>query len=478
MAFKYHFPKKLLLLLCLFNLLLFSSKTMIVRAEEQVKWTGNPEDSKEGNSGPLPLSSKQRQQLLQLEEVIRTAPNPDGTLKQAAEANGMSPQDLLSMLQRNRSDMEQGASANPMSTSIGHNLAKLFTTIFALITKKASKNPRAFALATTAFLILLLLAISAPRTGIVISRQRSLFSKGPTTVFQPPAKFLEKQIGSPKWQQRDTRSSEVSPSVWKDLMLPEDGTVWHTLPRKLELSKAATAQITIPVKSFVEEGADKEEDIEFVSDLCYNHAVDVISSRWLTEYVPEGAVKLHTLQNDGGRKRFFILVVKKLGDWGRFGLVPLQVTDKQENDTETSLTFSSLRAAHFTGQIHVSVQKQLQRKKDDAEEAIVLSVHLAMSKKGNKISRKAALKIVNSISTSMAASVRTRTRQSLARRGQSSRFRGKASERATERRTTRSKKEREIEEMAEDRRRRWQRNNPSSGRWRPSGDRMKSPNNC
>jgi hypothetical protein len=32
--------------------------------------------------------------------------------------------------------------------------------------------------------------------------------------------------------------------------------------------------------------------------------------------------------------------------------------------------------------------------------------------------------------------------------------------------------------MAEDRRRRWQRGNPDAGRWRPSGDRMKSPNNC
>jgi hypothetical protein len=32
--------------------------------------------------------------------------------------------------------------------------------------------------------------------------------------------------------------------------------------------------------------------------------------------------------------------------------------------------------------------------------------------------------------------------------------------------------------MAKDRRRKWQRQNPDAGRYRPSGDRMKSPNNC
>ena len=41
-----------------------------------------------------------------------------------------------------------------------------------------------------------------------------------------------------------------------------------------------------------------------------------------------------------------------------------------------------------------------------------------------------------------------------------------------------SSNERKMEEMAEDRRRRWQRSNPDAGRYRPSGDRMRSPNNC
>ena len=53
-----------------------------------------------------------------------------------------------------------------------------------------------------------------------------------------------------------------------------------------------------------------------------------------------------------------------------------------------------------------------------------------------------------------------------------------ASIKASKKRNTRSSKERAIEEMAADRRRRWQRNNPNVGYYRPSNDRMKNPNNA
>ena len=452
-----------------------------------VKWTSNPEDTKEGNSGPLPLSSKQRQQLLQLEQVIQQSPNPDETLLQAAQANGMSPQDLMSMLQRNRSDLEQGLATagggGGMSKTVGGALGKLITTLFALLTRSASTNPKAFAVFATLVLLLLVVSFSVPRTGLVISNQRGILSRGPTTVFQPPTKFLEKRLLSSKWQQRDPKSSDMSSKIWTDLGLEEDGSTWHSLPRKSEIAKAASAQITIPIKSFIEEkdGEDENEDeaeFDFTMDLCYNHAVDVLTSRQLTEYAPQKSVRLHTFQQqqDEGLQRFAVLVVKKLGDWGRYGLVPLLVTRKNESDEATSLTLSTLRGAPFTGQIHVSVEQR--RPKEGGDMAIVIMVHLAIPRKANKIARKVALKIVDTIASSVASSVKTRTRQSIARRAQSTSFQGKAKERAVERRQVRHKKELEMEEMAEDRRRRWQRNNPDAGRWRPSGDRMKSPNNC
>lgn len=448
----------------------------------EVKWTGNEADAAEGNSGPLPLSQNQRQQLLQLEDVIRTSPNPEATLQQAAEANGMSPQDLMSMLQRNRQDLEQGVAGGGggggggLSSTIGGHLGKLVTALAAVVTKSASQNPKAFAMIATTLLLLLYLAVSAPRTGLVISSQRGFLSRGPTTLLQPPTKFLEKRMGSAKWQQRDPKSSEMSSGIWKDLALDEDGTIWHSLPRKSEIVKAATAQITIPISSFLEEGSDDDEALEFAMDLCYNHAVDVLAARQFTEYTPDGSVLLHTLQKDEGRKRFAVLAVKKLGDLGRYGLVPLQVIQKQEGDKETALTFATMKGAPFTGQIHVSSVQR--RRKKGGGMSVVLNVHLAIPRKGNKISQKIGVKIVDSLATSIAATVRTRTRQSLARRSQSSRFQGKAKARAEERRSTRFQKEKDIEEMAEDRRRKWQRGNPNSGSYRPSGDRMKSPNNA
>jgi hypothetical protein len=447
-----------------------------VAAETEVKWTGNEADAAEGNSGPLPLSMKQRQQLLQLEEVIRQSPNPEATLTQAAEANGMSPQELASMLQRNRSDLEQGVAGGGggRSLSIGGVLGKLVTTMAALIAKSASQNPRAFALVATTLLLLLLVAVSAPRTGLELSSQRGIISRGPTTVFQPPTKFLEKRLGSPKWQQRDETSGKIAASAWRDLMLDQDGTEWHSLPRKSELSKAATAQITIPIDSFLEDGNDDEEDLDYAMELCFNHAVDVLASRALTEYAPGGSVRLHTLQKDESRKRFVALVVKKLGDLGRYGIIPMQVTGKKESDLETSLTLSALKVAHFSGQIHISVEKR-RRKKDGDKKSIVVAVHMAVPKKGSKLSKKVSLLIVDSLATSLSTSVKTRTRQSIARRAQSSSFSGKAKTRAEERRHSRHEKEKQMEEMAEDRRRKWQRNNPDAGRYRPSGNMMKGP---
>lgn len=462
-----------LALLCLI-LCLVTSKSA---AETEVQWTANEADTAEGNSGPLPLSMQQRQQLLQLEDVIRKSPNPEATLQQAADANGMSPQDLASMLQRNRSDLEQGAVAEPSrgggGMSIGGIFGKLITTLLAVITKSASHNPRAFAVVATTLLLLLFLAASAPRTGLVLSSHQGLLSKGPTTVFKPPTRFLEKRLGAPKWQQRDDKSGDVTARVWRELTLERDGSEWHSLPRKSELAKAATAQITIPIESFLEEGVDDEEDIDYAMELCFNHAVDVLGARALTEYAPQGSVRLHTLQKDEGRKRYVALVVKKLGDFGRYGILPLQVTSKKESDLEASLTFSALKAAHFSGQIHVSVEKR--RRKKGGNKSIVIAVHLAIPKKGSKLAKKASLKIVDSLAESLATSVKTRTRQSLARRTQSSRFQGKARTRAEERRHSRHEKEKQMEEMAEDRRRKWQRKNPDAGRYRPSGDMMKGP---
>jgi hypothetical protein len=75
------------------------------RAALKAKWTPN-DDSEENPS--LPLSMKQRKQLLQLQQVIDTSPNPKATLAQVAKSNNMSPNALTNMLEKNARDLQQG----------------------------------------------------------------------------------------------------------------------------------------------------------------------------------------------------------------------------------------------------------------------------------------------------------------------------------------------------------------------------------
>ena len=185
-----------------------------------------------------------------------------------------------------------------------------------------------------------------------------------------------------------------------------------------------------------------------------------------------------------------ILVVKELGDWGRYGLLPLQVTHESESITEDSsrrveLVFSTLKGAHFDGQIHVSViapshnEEEDDDDDDDSSELKVVVRLLVPAQRGAKAPRLAvATDLCAGLSRSIAASLRTRTQQSAARAAQNTRYTGAARRRARERRHTRTLKEREMEEMAADRRRRWQRGNPNAGAYRPSGERMRSPNNA
>jgi hypothetical protein len=70
---------------------------LVTAEEEQIKWTPN-EDAK---NAPLPLSRNQREQLLKLQRTIETSPDPNAVLQQVADANQMSPQDLVNLMDKN-----------------------------------------------------------------------------------------------------------------------------------------------------------------------------------------------------------------------------------------------------------------------------------------------------------------------------------------------------------------------------------------
>lgn len=115
-----------------------------------------------------------------------------------------------------------------------------------------------------------------------------------------------------------------------------------------------------------------------VMDTLYDAAAEVLSSRRLTEFVnPPKALRIQS-NNEEKRQRSAILVVQKMGNWGRFGLQPLRVSSQHEGEAVASLTFTTLKGGHFDGQIAITVERT---KKD----TLVIQIRLGIPKKGRKV---------------------------------------------------------------------------------------------
>jgi len=451
-------------------------------------------------SAPL-LSNEQREQLVKIETAILNSPDPKDTLLQVARLNEVHPEQLLTLIEQNRRELDgtltetagmkgqhsvgsTGAGAvggvagggGSVASSSQRNVWKLLSSLGIALMHTTAKHPKLVILLTLSILIALALILSAGQTGLVLSSQRGWFSHGPTTLLNPPTTYLQQRMNSPDLSKYG-KISVKSKNAWKDI-LPEvgeeDGSTWLDNLDRLrrregkpsQIQQAATCQLTVSAREFVLD--EDDEALDNVIEVSLDHASDLLSARLLTEFVhPPQSLRLVTRER-GGRKHA-MLVVNKMGDWNRFGLMPLQVMQVTDDD-ELSLTLTTHAGGHLDGQIHVSIGKE------GAE--LKIRCYLVVPKKGRRISKRVALRIVEGLSKSMAASIRTRTKQSLARRGQSSRFSMKAKERAGQRRRSRLEQEVALEEMAEDRRRRWQRDNPNAGHYRPSGDRMKSPLNA
>lgn len=434
----------------------------LATSEEQITWTPNEDAENES----LPLSMNQRQQLLKLNEAIRTSPDPDGTLQQVAEANEMSPQELVNMLDKNERDLAQNPSlARP--TTIPSTIMKVLASLGVLISQSARKHPQSFTITCLTLLFLLYATITIPRTGMHVSRT--------TTLFSPNQKYLQKIADSPLLEKRPL-GIQTKKTKWDDLMLTEDGVEIHKLPRKSELVQAVSAQLSLTPDALLEEFQTEDEDEKEEEDLdlkisilerLFDNAATVVSERQFTEYPSE---KQPMKLASSNRQNHGVMLVPGLGSFGRYGLIHWQATLQLESDKDASVTLTTLKKMGiFDGQIHVQVQKYRSK--------ILISAHLAVPKRGRKIRKAMAIKIVNELVESLGASATQRTRQSLARQSQGKRFKSGSHRRANERRKTRLDRETQIEEMSEDRRRKWQRGNPDAGRYRPSGDRQRSPNN-
>ena len=499
----------------------------------EAKWTP-AEDTNEGG-GPLPLSQNQRDQLFQLEEAIVTSPDPQGTLMKIAESNNMSPRELVDLLERNRIDGEAAGTAPPrpggsgggggmaaVQNTLPRKILGVFFSVFSTLGKVAKSHPQAFSVAFTALLLAMYCAIQAPRSGIVMSTGPNplLLSSGHTTFFVPPAAYLARYMESNKFISAESSvSKKLLPAGGKAGSLTKvledeletramlDGSAFvKPSGRKSAFSLAVTAQKTLKIEEILPDGweakldstesADDDNDgnndgenqldqraifIQNAADTVLEAAAAVLSAKRFTEFAATDDGKAEAVRFQpspiGGRKSGGTLVVKSMGDFNRFGLQPLRVVRQEESEDAASVVFSTLQGGHFDGEVQFAVQMK-DGEDDNDIPSVAITANLVVPRKGRKLGKKHAERIVTTVVESMAASIATQAKQSMARRNMSSQYRGRVSAGATERRQIRFENERKLEEMAEDRRRRWQRSNPDAGRYRPSGDRMRSPNNC
>jgi len=402
----------------------------------EAKWTPNDDDS----SGPLPLSMKQRQQLMQLDQAIQSSPDPAATLENVAASNDMSVSDLASMLERNRMDLEQGLGSR--KTLLG----SLVSGVVGTTTTFVRKHPRIVLVAATSIASGLYLKHTLPRTGLVVSTLP--FSKGPTTWMSPPPTSTMVQ------ELLFTDKSKGEQQPW----LPVSTKIgWGKGTKRDAFKRYAVAEMSVDLEDLCE--VDHDDDMRIVEETCAR----------LVDYCPAWTeftnLPMSFITDEDGN---VIFISKEVGDFGRYGLQSMFILDRLERKRRQSVVLATKEDSHFEGQMHTTLEI--------VDTKVMISVWLLFQKQ--KIGKQLSLKIVNELASSIATSLNTRIRQSLARRTQSSKYQGNASKRAKDKRELRYFKEKALEEMAGDRRRRWQRNNPNSGSYRPSGDRMRSPNNA
>jgi len=298
-------------------------------------------------------------------------------------------------------------------------------------------------------------------------------------------------------------------------------------PFNKELSFAITARKSIPLESMMQSSSsslspDMEQDI---ANIVYERGQEILSSRRFTEFSSEA--KFHSCPSSKKSTGTFgkgsntvsrlpsCIAMNKMGDLKRFGVQPFalsleeNVTLQQGNVNFSLVSFYTLKGGHFDGELSIALEHwkgqdngdedeeesdDEENKADETEEdsdddqsvvesskqstdRIVVSVSIMVPKKGRKLSKKMADKMVSSLASSIASSILTESKQVISRKMHFGNMRKKVHTTAAEQRRLRAEQEQKMEEMSRDRKRRWKRG-AGDGRYRPSGDRMRSPNNC
>ena len=521
----------LLLLLCCTILTLSSLPTAYAI---EATFTPNPADSIEngGDGGPLPVSMAQRKQLLELEAAIVNSQDPQATLQHVAQQNQMSGEELVGMLDRNRKDLQDsgqldamvsdvdvamqaqmaagggGGGGRSMANSLPRRIIGLIISIFMGLIKTASvtisRSPKQSTLLAILLTGTFLAVHNAPRNGIAFQPGTPIL-RGHTTVFEPPMIYLERScvnsyergggwissLPEPTTAVKSTKKTKSSKSkkqspiggIGMTQSLEEvdivsnakEGEVTVKTSRKTEGFALITAAQTLITLDQSDDDTDSDEMME-----CMQESItSIFEERRFSEFIPGDSSSLKfrsflvaSQEDEDEVTEGAVMAMKLLGDFGRFGVQPLCISYETDADGSESLVhcvaFHTLTGGHFDGELRFSVEET-----EDLDAAI--SVTLAIPKGGRAPPVRLAESMVSSLTESIAQSSQIRMKQTLSRRQQSMKYRAAASGRAKTKRHQRYEQEKAAEEMAVERKRKWKRNNPDAGSYRPSG-RLRSPN--
>lgn len=494
----------------------------------EATFTPNPADSPEnGGAGPLPQSLEQRKQLLELAVAIAQAPDPSSTLAHVAQQNGITAEELGAMLDRNTRDLQESGQLEEMLKGVQANLAhggggrgasgtlprrlvSLFSSIVLGIVKGAAgqvtRHPRQSSLVALVMVLTLLTMHNIPKNGLVLSSGTSPFSRGHTTFLNPPMTYLHQHYVD-VWARGDWDSSLPEPLEIKSKKAKAKkksiGGVGMTRSLEFDVSKSQADEVTIETKldkeGFsmvttasqmislidvidVEENEDEESNRQAeleAMEVMIESVSALFGDRKFSEYtIDKTALKYKSFvlaDEDADALEGAVLSMRLLGDFGRYGIQPLCFSYELDEDNEDNSTmvrcvaFHTIKGGHFDGELRFAFDT------NNEGTGVIISVTLAIPEGGRKPPIRLAESMVESFTASIIRSSQLRIKQAVSRRSQSKQYRARSAAQAKEKRHLRYEQEKLQEEMAAERKRKWKRNNPDAGHYRPSGHRLRSP---
>jgi len=457
----------------------------------EIKWTG----SSEGDSdAPLPYSQNYRDQIAQLEKAIMSSPDPRATLENVAKSNNMSPEELVNLIKENRASSQM---VTNRSSLIMKNLYGAVVTVVSYLYHQALSKPRRFSLVFGLVWVLIHCVINAPRNGIILFKESSTF-------FEPPRSFLESYLeqkillNSPQYSVFDGPSSsklidqisemdiineEEEEEIFEMNDYPENGILDVViLEGKKDRDRLKNMDLIVSCTktfSFTTENPS----------LLYNVASQMLSSCRFTEYCNDENKNSVTTLSSFMEKNYLLLIMKKMGNLKRFGIQLFhKLFDSEEEEDhlkERTIILASLKDGHMDAYLRFSIKtitKPRTQENDDDDPNVIFKMNcsLFIPKHGRKLKTKLAKELITKLTLSTCRSITTTYQQKYYLQNDfSTKYKRRLHDTYVKKKQKNAEKERLLEEMSENRQRRWQRrDNPNAGHYRPSGFRTRNPNHC